>query len=193
MARPSSIDRLPQELKSKIGELRGQGRTIDEILDKLKELDGNASISRSALHRHIQKADRVAERIKQSRVIAEVLSKKMDDTESGQFMRGNLELMHGILNSFATATLNAEDGEDGKINLSPQEIMFLTKSLDHLGKAAKDDTARQIVIEKRAAEKAKAKVDEALDKVSKDGSTYDLNKQDFLKKIREEVYGIFEV
>ena len=38
MARPSKIDRLPQELRDAIGDLRRQGRTIDEILAHLRSL-----------------------------------------------------------------------------------------------------------------------------------------------------------
>ena len=49
MARPSTIDRLPDAIKALIGKLRGSGRTIDEIRDKLLELE--VSIPRSTLGR----------------------------------------------------------------------------------------------------------------------------------------------
>jgi len=55
MARPSSIERLPAELRELIGHLRERGRTIDEILAKLAELD--VDVSRSALGRHVQHLD----------------------------------------------------------------------------------------------------------------------------------------
>jgi len=55
MARMSTVDRLPPEVRELIERLRGNGRTIDEILAKLRDLD--AEVSRSALGRHIKLLD----------------------------------------------------------------------------------------------------------------------------------------
>ena len=52
MPRRSTIKRLPKAIQERIGELREAGRTIDEILAKLAELD--VEVSRSALGRHVK-------------------------------------------------------------------------------------------------------------------------------------------
>ena len=69
MARNSSIDRLPAAIREKIGQLRQAGKTIDEILEKLKELD--VDVSRSALGRHCKQLEEVSKSIRQSRIVAE--------------------------------------------------------------------------------------------------------------------------
>lgn len=187
--RPSSIDRLPQEVRDWIGRLRDQGCTIDEIITKLRELDKDAVPSRSALGRHLKKAEEVAERIRKSRQVADVIVRRLGESDPDKTTRMNIELMHNILFELATRTSD-EDGEP--VTFEPMEVMLLAKSLDHLGKASKDDVARTVAIEKRAAEKAKA---EALKQTEKAiagaaGSDGQIDGAALLKKIREDVYGI---
>ncbi len=152
MARPSSIDRLPAEVRDWIGRLREQGRTLDEIIAKLRELDVDALPSRSALHRHLQKAEVVAERLKKSRAVADVIVRRLGEGEPDRATRLNIELMHQVV--FDMISGASEDGEP--VTLEPMQVMLVAKALDHLGKASKDDVARTIAIEKRATEKAKA-------------------------------------
>lgn len=187
--RPSSIDRLPQEVRDWIGRLRDQGCTIDEIITKLRELDKDAVPSRSALGRHLKKAEEVAERIRKSRAVADVIVRRLGESDPDKTTRMNIELMHNILFELATRTSD-EDGEP--VTFEPMEVMLLAKSLDHLGKASKDDVARTVAIEKRAAEKAKA---EALKQTEKAiagaaGSDGQIDGAALLKKIREDIYGI---
>lgn len=151
--RPSSIDRMPQEVRDWIGRLRDQGCTIDEIIVKLRELDKDAVPSRSALGRHLKKAEEVAERIRKSRQVADVIVRRLGESDPDKTTRMNIELMHNILFELATRTSD-EDGEP--VTFEPMEVMLLAKSLDHLGKASKDDVARTVAIEKRAAEKARS-------------------------------------
>lgn len=150
--RPSSIDRLPEEVRDWIGRLRDQGRTLDEIIAKLRELDVEALPSRSALHRHLQKAEIIAERLRKSRAVADVIVRRLGDAEPDKATRLNIELMHqAVFDMLSTA------GEDGEpVTLEPMQVMLMAKALDHLGKASKDDVARTVAIEKRAAEKARA-------------------------------------
>lgn len=150
--RPSSIDRMDPEVRDWIGRLRDQGRTLDEIIAKLRELDGDAVPSRSALHRHLQKADAIAERLRKSRAVADVIVRRLGDTEPDKATRLNIELMHQ-----AVFDMLSTDGDDGEpVILDAQQVMLISKALDHLGKASKDDVARTIAIEKRATEKARA-------------------------------------
>ena len=71
MSGRSAVSRLPAELRDKIGELRRNGRTLDEILAALHVLE--VKISRSALYRHLRKFDAIEARLQSSRAIAEAL------------------------------------------------------------------------------------------------------------------------
>jgi len=168
MGRKSSIARLPPEIRDWIGRLFSQGRTLDEILLKLRELDVDQLPSRSALHRHLQRADKIAEQVKRSRVIAEVMARNLGEDDDNRLARGNIELLHSIVMSVGAAAVDAAEGGDGRIDLSPQEIQALSKSLDHLGKASTSDVARTIAIEKRAAEKARREVASAVEAATRD-------------------------
>lgn len=168
MGRKSSIERLPTEIRDSIGLLFSQGRTLDEILQKLRELDVDQLPSRSALHRHLQRADKIADQVKKSRVIAEVMARNLGEGDDARLARGNIELMHSIVMSVASAALDADEGGDGKVVLTPQEVQALSKSLDHLGKASTADVARTIAIEKRAAEKARREVASAVEAATRD-------------------------
>ena len=189
--RPSSIDRLPEEVRDWIGRLREQGRTLDEIIAKLRELDVEALPSRSALHRHLQKAEAIAERLRKSRTVADVIVRRLGESEPDKATRLNIELMHQ-----AVFDMLANTGEDGEpVTLEPMQVMLIAKALDHLGKASKDDVARTIVIEKRAAEKAKAEALAKTDKAIADEAAANGGKVDpvaVLKRIRSEVYGLHE-
>jgi hypothetical protein len=76
MSGRSTVSRLPAEVRELIGRLRRDGRTIDEILAKLHELD--VSISRSALARHTRKLDAIGAQLHHSRAIAEALVARFD-------------------------------------------------------------------------------------------------------------------
>ena len=95
MARNSSIDRLPSEIREKIGQLRQAGKTIDEILEKLKELD--IDVSRSALGRHCKQLEEVSKSIRQSRIVAEALAKNFGDEGENKVSQVNIELMHSLI------------------------------------------------------------------------------------------------
>lgn len=95
MARNSSIDRLPSEIREKIGQLRQAGKTIDEILEKLKELD--VDVSRSALGRHCKQLEEVSKSIRQSRIVAEALAKNFGDEGENKVSQVNIELMHSLI------------------------------------------------------------------------------------------------
>ncbi|MFZ5739634.1 MAG: DUF3486 family protein [Pseudomonadota bacterium] len=187
--RPSSIDRLPEEVRDLIGRLRDKGCTIDEIMRKLGELDLDKEDlpSRSALGRHLQKAAEVAERIKKSRQVAEVIVRQLGESDPDKTTRMNIELMHNILFELATRT-SEEDGQP--ITFQPMDVMLLAKSLDHLGKASKDDVARTVAIEKRAAEKAKAEAlkqaEETIKSVVKEGGL----SNEVISQLRRDFLGV---
>lgn len=169
MGRRSTVDALPQDLKDWILRLREQGATYDQIVNKLREMDTLAVVpSRSALHRHVKEAEEVREMVQRQRLVAEAMVRELGEVDDSRVTRGNVAMMHTLLTRVQVQALRAANDGDGTINMSPGEIMQLAKALDHLGKAAKDDVARTLAIEKRAAEKARSQAATAASQAARD-------------------------
>jgi hypothetical protein len=173
MARPSTIDQLSEEIRTEIGRLRMQGRTIDQILAHLRTLDGDTlPPSRSALGRHIKGLEAVAERVRRSRAVAEALVGQMGDVPESQAARVNIELMHTVVMDLFTSVAEGDEDvpKDGKAALagSPEGVMFLAKSLDHLARASKTNIDFIAAAERRATEKAKREAATAVEVVARE-------------------------
>jgi hypothetical protein len=183
VARPSKIDRLPDDVKELIGALRRAGRTIDEILAKLKELE--VDVGRSGLGEHIKKWDMMAERLHRSKAAAEAIMQKLEDTGSDdRVARMNVAALHASIMEL----LAGEEGEP--VTLAPKEAMLVSTALKNLASAGKSDLDRFVVLNKFKAEQTRKIVVAAADEAASTGKPVDL--EAVLKRIREEVYGIFD-
>ena len=174
MGRSSSIDRLPSEIRKKIGELRDNGKTIDEILEKLRELD--VGISRSALGRHCKQIEEVAKSIKQSRIVAEALAKNLGDENDNKVSKVNIELLHSLI----LKMMVNQDGET--ITLDAKDAFFMSSSLQKLVQASKQDLERELQIKKEITDKAVKAVDKA-------GKSKGISAEN-LEFIKREIFGV---
>ena len=166
MARPSSIGRLPTEIREEIGRLRDAGRTIDEILAKLRELD--VDVSRSALGRHVQVLDKLGEQLRKSRALAEGLARGLGDRPADAVTRANIELMHDAVFNLLQDAAMAEDEEGEALRAmvrNPKAAALLAETLERLVKASRGNVAFVEAIEKRVAEKTKKDAAAAVDQV----------------------------
>ncbi|MDA8049978.1 MAG: DUF3486 family protein [Rhodospirillales bacterium] len=166
--RPSSVARLPDEIRGLIGKLRGQGRTIDEIMARLREMD--AEVSRSALGRHVKGLDALGEKMRRSRAVAEALVRELGEAPESRTARLNIELLHSaILDVFMKAADGEEIEESGQAALAgdPQGAMLLAKALDHLARASKGNVEFLAKAEARAAERARSAAAAAAENVAR--------------------------
>lgn len=161
MARPSSITRLPEEVRSKIAVLRNQGRTLDEILAHLEELD--VDVSRSALGRHLKKQREVTEKIQRSRQMAEAIARNFGDKETSQVARTNIELLHSMTMQLM---IGGEEGEE--VKLDSKDAMFLATTIEKLAKASKTDFDRELKVREEATKEAMKKASEIVDVAGKE-------------------------
>jgi hypothetical protein len=172
MPRPSKIDRLPAEIREKISGLREDGYTIDEILIHLGKLAINPDSlpSRSGLHRHVQGLDKIAERLRHHRVVADALVRRLGDAPEGRQTRLNIELMHTIVTDLMTASgPESEDGEPGEpVQLDAAQVHFLAKSLDHLSRASAKDAELTLRIRAEAEKRTKAAAVDAAESVGRE-------------------------
>lgn len=170
MARPSSIDKLPDEVRNLISTLRGKGWTIDQIREHLSTLLDQAP-SRSALGRHILGLDKLGERIRRSRDVASALVKQLGDAPESTAARVNIELIHtAVLDLFMKAGDGEEVDKAGAAALAgdPQGVMMLAKALDHLAKASKSNEDFIAAAERRAADKARTEAASSAEAVAKE-------------------------
>lgn len=148
MARKSSIDRLPAEVRELIAELRHQGRTIDEIMAHLRELD--VEVSRSALGRHTQEIDVIAERLNANRAVAEAAMARIEGKPMGNVARMNIELLHAALTDLTSGGIT-----------DARQAMFLATTVQKLASAAKVDLDRELKVRDEVAREMVAKLENA--------------------------------
>lgn len=183
MPRQSSVRRLPPELREQLGALLDQGRTLNEIREHLSAL--GAEVSRSALGRFKQHIDKVGERIRRSREMAEVLMRRLGDAPESKTARWNIELLHGCVNDLMAQTTAPGEEADGKaVLLSPQGAMLLAKAVDHLTRAAKSDAELVTRIRDQARKEADARLDKAVDAATGQAKRENLTPEQVLARVK---------
>jgi len=139
-SKPSSIDRLPDEVRSQIGQLRRNGRTIDEIMDHLRQLD--VEVSRSALGRHVKSLAEIGEQLRRSETMAKFIVDKFGEESDERVGRANMRILQGALLEILTEDRVDEEGQP--ISLSAKEAKELSLSLQRLVSAQRMDTEREL-------------------------------------------------
>lgn len=183
MPRKSSVLRLPPELRERIGALLGQGRTLDEIKAALDGLGGD--VSRSALGRYKQRIERVGEKIRRSREVAEVLVQRYGDAPEGKTARLNIELMHGVLNDLLSQIPDPGEAEAGDaVVLDPEGAMQLSKALDHLARAKKADAELETKIREQLRKESEAKLDKAVAAAAGEAKRESLTPAEILDRVK---------
>ncbi|GAB0119464.1 phage protein Gp27 family protein [Acidisoma sp. 7E03] len=188
MSRPSSIDQMPDEIRSEISRLRIQGVTIDRILEHLRALYGRAP-SRSALGRHIKGLDAMAEKARRSRDVASALVREMGDAPESMAARANIELLHSMLLDVQLRASGGEDiDEDGKaaVNGNPMGMMLLAKAMDHLTKASRTNEAFTRELELRTEARVKKEAASRVEAVARERGL----SRDIIEEIKAGVFGV---
>lgn len=189
MARPSSIDQMPEEIRAEIGRLRHMGWTIDQILEHLRGLIDRAP-SRSALGRHIKGLDVLGEQMRRSRHVAEALVRELGDAAESRTARLNIELLHSAVMDLFMRAAEGEEGVDPRgaaaLAGNPEGTMMLAKALDHLGRASKSNVEFVAAVEKRATERVKKAAATAIDGVARERGL----SSDVIGAIKAGIFGV---
>jgi hypothetical protein len=186
--RPSSIDKLPDEVRDRIAQLRGSGWTIDQILEHLATLLDQVP-SRSALGRHIVGLDKLGERIRRSRDVASALAREFGDAPGSKAAQVNIELLHSaVLELFSKAGDGEEVNAAGTAALAgdPQGVMLLAKALDHLAKASKTNVDFVAAAEARATARARAEAATSAEAVAREKGL----SADTVSAIKAAIFGV---
>lgn len=176
--RPSSIDRLPEPVRDAIAALRRQGRTLDEILDHLRQLD--VEVSRSALGRHVKSMADVGDSLRRSEAMARFIVDKFGEDADERVGRANMRILQGALLEILTEERVDEDGQP--VTLSASEAKEISLSLQRLVTAQRHDAERQLKIRAETAKTAAAQAEKAMKAQGISADTIDL--------IRKAVLGV---
>ncbi|AWB06803.1 hypothetical protein A6A40_17265 (plasmid) [Azospirillum humicireducens] len=186
MAR-STLDKLPKEIREELGRLREDGWTIDELLSKLQELRAagrhDLDVSRSAVGRYVQGIDKVGEQLRQSRAMAEALVRQLGDEPDTKVARLNIELGHSLIMNLMTGMAGGgAEGEDGQqsVQLDPEQVMFLTSSIQKLASARKTDAELILRLQTEADKRAIAAMEATAKRKGLSADTIADIKKDFL-------------
>jgi hypothetical protein len=163
MPRPSTIEQLPPDLLARLQELLRDPRctqleVVARINALLEQRGEDERISKSALGRYAVKMERIGERLRQSRAVAEMWIGKLGAGPQGQLGR----LINEMLRTLAfDLTLKLQEGEISTEDLpgTVESLRDLSLAVMRLEKAASDNIKREREIKQQAAEELAAKVE----------------------------------
>lgn len=160
MARPSSVKKLPSEVRTNLeawlkafiaGEL-----SLDQVMERL---DGIAALhglepvaipSRSAVHRYAQKFEAVVERIQRAKELTNLLAEQLGPEVADG--RGVQVMVQAVQSLTYDLLASLEEGTA----VDPKAIHDLAKAAHHLAAAQKTDADRALKIEQEVRKKAAA-------------------------------------
>ncbi len=187
MPQKSSIEtNLESEDKEALGKLVASGKwTLDGLLEWLGER--GYEISRSALHRHVQKVEKVASRLRESRQVTEALVAELGDAAAqGQQGRLLVEISRSLV--FDMLMKLQEPGEDGESSpaLSTKDVALLGKGLAEMGRALRFDQDFETKIREQIAVEERQKAASVAGKAAKKAGISEAA----IKEIEETVLGL---
>jgi len=160
MARKSSIDLLPAEIRDALHELLrdptvNQLEATQKVNALLEAEEHEIRLSKSAVNRYSQRMDAIGEKMRQSRQIADMWIGKLGNQPQGQVGKLLNEFTRTM--AFETA-LHMSEGEDP---IPPKLLKELSLAIKHLEEAASVNEKREREIRRQMAEEAATAVDEA--------------------------------
>lgn len=164
MARKSSIDALPADLRTAVNrKILDEGWTIAEVVKLID--DAGHEVSKSAVGRHKQKIDKLAERMKRSRETAQVLAREIGpdslETQQGQVL---VQLLQSVTFDHI-ANLDDDDAE----GLTAKDLRSLAAAIKDTAQAGSINQARELKIREEVAKQNAEKLDEAVAEASSAG------------------------
>ena len=182
MARRSSIHRLDPKIVAEINSLLERGRTLDEILSALRNI-GVSEVSRSALGRYKQSYDEIIASVRESRQVAEVLVKEFGTDTEPKAMRANIEMLQALVSRLGREITRGE-------TLDVKQIAILSGALESLGRASKTDVELMTKIREEARREMKAKLDQAVEDVTRNPENAGLSPEQLKAKLLEAYGGV---
>lgn len=184
MPKRSSVQALPPELLEEVETLWGSGRyTLDQMVERLREM--GAEVSRSALGRQTQKWDQRLQRFRASREMVRAWKaaiKDDPDGDVGQILGEQL----GIMAYELTDKLDELEG-DQRVGVGDMvKLARMARDLASTGKLRVERELRRLQVIRQEAEVRTKRIEKDVES----GKVTD--PAEVLRRIREDVYGIFD-
>ncbi len=185
MPRPSTVEQLPPDILERLQELLrdprvSQLQAVAEINAVLKDM-GERPVSKSAVNRYAVKMDKVGEKLRQSREVAEMWIAKMGAQPQGQVGH----LINEMLRTMAfDLTIRLQESELTAESM-PEVIdmlKHLSLSVVRLERAASENVKREQEIKEQARQEAA----DVAEKVAKNGGL----SSDSVQEIRRAILGV---
>ena len=162
MPLPSNIDRLPAEAREALdGWLRDPAITQIEAAKRVNALleksgQGELRVSRDAVGRYHRQMRKGAERLRQSRVISEVLSDKFGSTPAGQVGHLIIHMLRALTFDL-TSRLQDRELDDEPLPTVIKAAGKVTRMVQRLERSSEIAARRERDIKRQADEERKAK------------------------------------
>lgn len=185
MGQKSSIKKLPKEVQQRLQDLYEADATLDDIhdalVDFLEQMDGDwQPPSRSAIHRDRRNYEATAAKMREAREMAQAVA-----TEIGEIPEDKTgQLLVDMLRTLIFKVLQSKvEGEDPDV--SPQDFMFLGRTLRDVASASQITTRQAKEIRNETASEAAKRAEKTAAERGLTKETADAIKKNILG-IREE-------
>ena len=160
MGRTGKVRRLPPELREQLHAMLDAGHTLDEITAHLKSL--GADVSRSGLGRYKQQVDKVAQRLRESRNMAEAVMERMGaQAATGKSGAALIEMLTTLTSDYLLRRLDDPDAE-----VEVDELRALARAVKERAQAARATQDYEQKIREDAQREAEKKMEKAVDAVT---------------------------
>lgn len=186
MARPSSIDRLPTDIREQLQELLRDPRVTQleatARINAVLEEDGHPErVTKSAVNRYAVRMDEVGKKLRQSREVAEMWIGKLGAQPQGQVGHMVNEILRTLAFDLSLQLQNGEVSEESMPGVI-DNLKNLSLSVMRLERAASENVKRETEIREQAQREA---ADTAA-KVAKQGGLSD----DSVRELRQAILGV---
>lgn len=178
MARPSSIDRLPEDIRVAVQQAIRDGKTIDEIVALICDLGEVAS--RSAVGRYTKDYREIAARQRDLSATARAFASEFGDPDDPQ-MKLLVQLFTSLMTQHVMPLAAGEDAE-----LDGRELHFLARSIKDIASAAKIDTDREAKIREEERKKARHEAAAAAETAGREAGATD----ETIERIKSKILGL---
>lgn len=161
MGRTGKIRRLPPELREQLHAMLDAGHTLDEIAAHLKSL--GADVSRSGLGRYKQQVDKVAQRLRESRNMAEAVMERMGaQAATGKSGAALIEMLTTLTSDYLLRRLDDRDVE-------VDELRALARAVKERAQAARATQDYDVKLREAARREAEEDLKKAVEAAAREG------------------------
>ena len=156
--RPSRIEQLPEDIKTKLDELLRSGITQKEILDRLEQPlreIGEEPLSRSGLNRYTTRMEAVGRRIRETRAIADAWTANLGEKPVSNTSAMAIEVLKSL--AFRAAA-RADETDEETEETDSALIGDLALAIQRLERSANLSVARERELRKAFAAEAEEAV-----------------------------------